>query len=189
MKLLLNKLEGFEIKEEELFNPEKDIKSFKLLEFIQKSIICNKFKFEDFSKTKYIKTIFQIKDNMLKKISKGEINYNSFKNIIIAFGSEKRNIFKEKLRLLFFDNKDDYEESKKLLIKKFTATRLQIIYLERLNSILKKFFVIEHKNDIKKVEILHDLIKNGMLNEIEKQKIKKDIDEIHKISRLMISKK
>ena len=43
--------------EEELFNPENDIQSFRLLEAIQKALIKNKLDLEELNKTKYIMNI------------------------------------------------------------------------------------------------------------------------------------
>ena len=57
--------------EEELFNPENDIQSFRLLEAIQKALIKNKLDLEELNKTKYIMNILQFRENIQKKIKEG----------------------------------------------------------------------------------------------------------------------
>ena len=95
---LLNKIESFSIKEEELFNPEKDIESFQLLDGIQKGGFFEKF--EDLKDTKYLMNALKNRDIILSKIKKGEINYNAFIKIYIP---KNREIFKDKLRIIFFN--------------------------------------------------------------------------------------
>ena len=93
-ELFLNKLEKFIIKEEELFNQERKIKSFELLEGIIEHKLFDKFNFEELKKINYVKYSLQNKENILKKIKVGEIYYNSLKYIDSNF--EQKKIFEEK---------------------------------------------------------------------------------------------
>ena len=93
---LLNKIESFSIKEKELFDPEKDIESFQLLDGIQKGGLLDKLQFEDLNKTKYLMNALKTKDIILDKIKKGEVYYNSLLKIWIP---KNRDVFKNKLRI------------------------------------------------------------------------------------------
>ena len=176
---LFNKIESFAIKEEELFNPEKDIESFKLLGGMQEKKLFNKIPFEDFNKTKYLMNALQTKENIFNRIKTGDINFNIIK--IIFLDKEKKEIFKEKLKIMLFNNEKDIEESLNSLKGKFIEVSKIVQYLERLKKILKEFFENECKNELIKIEKLSNIIKAGMLNEIEKPDIKKEIDESHQI--------
>ena len=178
IKLVLDKIENFVIKEEELLNPEKDIQSFHILEGLLKQELYEKLKVNDLNETKYWKNTLQNKEKILENIKKGEINYDAFK--IIYISDEKREIFNKKLNILLFNNKEQTDDYMKILKLKFTDIIKVIGYINKLNSILKEFFVNDHKNDILKIENLRKIIKSGKMNEIEKPKIKNMIDDIHK---------
>ena len=175
---LLNKIESFSIKEEELFDDRKveEIESFLLLEGIQKEKLFEKLQFEDLNKTKYLMNAIQMKENILQKIKKGEINYNVYIKLL-----RKKEIFIQKLTILFFNNEQDVDESMKILKTKFDSIIEAIKLINRLEAILKEFFPIEHKNDIILIKELGDSIKSGWMNEIEKPEIKNKINEINKI--------
>ena len=104
-------------------------------------------------------------------------NHNSYKEIIF----EKREIFKEKLRILFFNNNEQVEKNLEILKKYFLEFIKEATFLKRLNIILKAFYEQSHKNNIEKLEKLRNEIKSGMLNVFGKSEIKKEIDEINKI--------
>ena len=171
---LLNKAENLIIKEEELFNSEKNIESFNFLEGIQKGGLIEKL-----NKTKYLTLISETKENILKKINNGEINFNTFKNLYIY--PDKRNIFKEKLNILLFYNNENFEKYMEFLKVNFISTIKELRYIKILKSIFEKFFPNYHKIDIIKLETLENIINSGLLNEIKKPKTRKMIDEIHKI--------
>ena len=177
---LFNKIDSFVIKEEELFSAEKEIESFKLLEGIQKGGLFDKIQFEDFNKTKYLMNALQTKENVFNKIKTGDINYNLIKQIYP--NEAKRNIFKEKLTILYFNNQNDVEESMKILKTKFLEITTKVLpFLEKLKRVLKEFFENEHKNNLAKIEKLSNVIKSGNLNEIEKNNIKNEIEQCHNI--------
>jgi hypothetical protein len=144
---LLNKIESFSIKEEELFNPEKDIESFQLLDGIQKGGFFEKF--EDLKDTKYLMNALKNRDIILSKIKKGEINYNAFIKIYIP---KNREIFKDKLRIIFFNDKKEVEDCVKILEEKKNKVLEKQKFISKLSGVLKEFFENEHKNDIVKVE-------------------------------------
>lgn len=170
---LLDKKENFIIKEEELFNTEKNIQSFNLLEAIQKYKLDN----DDKIKEKFFKHILHIKDNIFDKIKKAEINFNSYKEIYSS--QDKINVFKEKLRILFFHNQNEIEECMKIL-KEMKNIKI-LSKLEKLMQIFSEFFQNERKNEIVKIVNLRIRIQTGMMNEINKADIKKEIDEINNI--------
>jgi len=179
IKILFNKIENFIMNEEELFNPENDIQSFRLLEAIQKALIKNKLDLEELNKTKYIMNILQFKENIQKKIKEGEINFNSFK--IINILAKNREIFKEKLRILFFNNNEIVEEDMNILKKYFLGALKHLGFISKLSGILKEFYECTHKNNITKLEKLSNKINFGMLNSIENTEVIKELDEIKKI--------
>ena len=116
------------------------------------------------------------KENIFKKIKNGEIYLNTFKNI--DSNSERTNIFKEKLRILLFNNKTELKECMNILYDKFIFITEKIIFLQKL--IMKFEEVNEYKNDILKIQNLIDTIKSGKMNEIDNPEMKKKIDEIDK---------
>ena len=112
---LLNKIESLVVKEEELFNEENEIDSFKLLESLEKGGFL--IKFRDLHKTKYLMNIFKLQKNIVEKIKKDEINYDKFKDIY--FNPSKRKIFNKKVAILFFNYKYDVDNIMNLLEDKF----------------------------------------------------------------------
>ena len=141
--------------EEELFNSEKNVQSFKLLEVIQKNLLLNKLDLEKLNKTKYIMNILKFKEIILKNINEGD-NFNSYKEIHLNF--EKREIFKEKLRILFFNNNEQVEKNMEILKKYFIEFPKTFLFLKRLNIILKAFYEQSHKNMNKRFNISFILI-------------------------------
>ena len=182
---LLNKIENFAVKQEELFNQEKNNESFVLLDEINKCGLFEKLKNDDdFRKTKYLIKIFRVRENILKIIKNGEIYYNTFKAIYSSI--EKRYIFKEKLKILLFNNREEIEQNMNILIKNYNEINKVLRYINLLKSILKEPYEkepyeSEHLDNIKKVEKLENLIKSNMMNEIERQNVKNIIEEIYKI--------
>ena len=174
-ELLLNKLEKFLIKEEELFNQEKKTKSFQLLEGIIEHKLLDKFNLLELKDINYIKYSLQNKENIKKKIKKGEIYYNSLKNI--DSNHEQMKIFEEKLNILLFKNKNDIEVCMKILKDKLLYITENLLILQK---ILFKFKNVDkYNNDITKIQNLIDSIKLGKINEIDKQELKNEIDLIN----------
>ena len=176
IKLLFNNIGDFIMNEEELFNSENNIQSFKLLEVIQKILLLNKLELEKFYKTKYILNILKFKENILKKIDEGEINCNSYIEIFLTF--EKIKIFNEKLKILSFNNSEEIEKLMKIFRKNFPEFSKPLFLLDNLIKVLKTFYECLHKNNIDKLEKLRNKIFSGMLNQIEKSEV---IEEMNKI--------
>ena len=176
-KLLLDKLENFIIKEENLFSSKRKTKSFLLFEKILELKIFDKFNLEELKKIKYANCSFQNKENILRKIKNGEIYFNTFKNIVENF--ETINIFQEKLRIILFNDEIEVKECMNILNNKFIFITEKILFLQKL--ILKFNEVNEYKNDIVKIQNLMDLIKSGRMNQIDKPEMKKDLNEIDKL--------
>ena len=173
---LLNKIESLGIKEEELFNQELDTPSFQLLDGILKKGLFNKL---DINKTKYLMNAIQTKEKMIKKIKEGEISFDLFKKSYIT--KEKKEIFYKKLKIILFNNEDDFKECTNSLTKRFSDIIKVLGNINKLKDILIKFLAEENKADIIKVENLGDQVKVGMMNEIEKSEFKKEHEEIFKI--------
>ena len=138
VKHLLNKIGNFIMNEEELFNSENDIQSFKLLESIQKALILNKLELENLNKTKYVENILQFKENILKKIKNREINFEAIKKVLL--NANVREIFKEKLSILFFNNNEIIDENLMVLKKLFREIMVFNIFINNISRIFKTFY-------------------------------------------------
>ena len=174
IKSLSNKIESLAIKEEELFNNKNDIESFQFLDEIQKDESFIK----DFGKEKSLINILKSKEDILNKIKNGEIYYSNLEKII---SPENFEIFKDKLRILYFNNMNKFEENVNNLKVKYENIFNELAYISAVNDILKEFFEISHRNDIIKIENLIVTIKSCLLSEFEKNDVKKFIKEIHSI--------
>ena len=155
VKHLLNKIGNFIMNEEELFNSENDIQSFKLLESIQKALILNKLELENLNKTKYVENILQFKENILKKIKNREINFEAIKKVFLPFNVRK--IFKEKLSILFFNNNEIIDENLMVLKKLFLEIIVFNKIINNMDRIFKTFYENQYNNNIDKLETLYFL--------------------------------
>ena len=165
--------------EEELFNSENDIQSFKLLESIQKALILNKLKLENLNKTKYVENILQFKENILKKIKNREINFEAIKKVFLNVNV--REIFKEKLSILFFNNNEIIDENLIILKKLFLEIIVFDKFINDMNRIFKTFYENQYNNNIDKLEKIKNIINLETWDKIEKSEIKKEIDDMHNI--------
>ena len=178
VKPILNKIGNFIMNEEELFNSENDIQSFKLLESIQKALILNKLELENLNKTKYVENLLQFKENILKKIKNREINFEAIKKVFLANG---RKIFKEKLSILFFNNNEIIDENLMVLKKLFREIIFFNKFINDINRIFKTFYENQYNNNIDKLEKIKNIINLETWDKIEKSEIKKEIDDMHNI--------
>ena len=179
VKPLLNKIGNFIMNEEELFNSENDIQSFKLLESIQKALILNKLELENLNKTKYVENILQFKENILKKIKNREINFEAIKKVFLPVSV--REIFKEKLSILFFNNNEIIDENLMVLKKLFLEIIVFNENISNMNRIFKTFYENQYNNNIDKLEKIKNIINLETWDKIEKSEIKKEIDDMHNI--------
>ena len=177
IKSLLNKIKSLTITEEQIFNQENNLESFKLLEGIQKQNIIDKCPIVN--QTDYLTKTLELGTTILEKIKKGQIKstlfLNNWRNL------EIRNIFINKLTILFFNNEDDI----KLCNSKCTSYYHQFSKInpniDSLLSVLNEFYKKKFKNEITKLENLKANIFSGMINELEKEYLTKQIDEIKQI--------
>ena len=172
IKSLLNKIDNFVIKEEELFSQEEEIDSFKLLKGIEEEKLMQKI--PSLSETNYLVINLNLGVKILNKIKEGDIKYNLFNSIWLG----KKKILEERLYILFFENEEDVKSNIKILedyFKKFVITKS---LFKKLVDVLKEFYENTHKINIQKLEDLHKEIKEGNLNIIDKEEIKNRIDEL-----------
>ena len=62
--------------------------------------------------------------------------------------AKNREIFKEKLRILFFNNNEIVEEDMNILKKYFSGALKHLGFISKLSGILKEFYECTHKNNI-----------------------------------------
>ena len=177
IKSLLNKLENFVIKEEEIFNQDNQFESFKLLDGIQQKNLLNKW--EEIKYTKYLIKTFEIGETILSKIKAGEIKYNSF---IKAWEKlETRPIFLNKIKILFFNNEDDVKICADKFKEIFTKTMKIRVGIDNLISIFTEFYKKKFKNEINHLENLKAQFQSGYVNQIENQKFPEKIEELKNV--------
>ena len=174
IKEILNKIDNFIIKEEEIFSDEKEIESFILLKGIQNEGLFEKQ--EKLKDTKYLMSSISLGQKILKYIKKGEIKYNIFNSL--WKDEEKRKILKERLNILLFNNEKDINDCIESFKKYIIPIKRTIAYLEKLSKVLKTFYIKSHEDDIKLLDDLEKKIKNGMLNEINKEETKENLEKI-----------
>ena len=174
---ILNKIDNFVIKEEEILSQEKDIDSFLLLQGIEKEQLLTKC--PELSKTKYLMNTFELGTNFIKKCKEGEMSYSAVSSI--RSNKEKKALLKERLTILFFDNQNDVETCLKIFDETFQKINKVIGYIRKLLSVLKEFFEIKHQKNIKMMEDFEKDIKAGKLNEIEKPANKSKIETMKQI--------
>ena len=177
VKSLLNKIDNYVIKEEEILKQEAEIDSFKLLQGIIKGKLLEKY--PELTETNYLKNTISISQEFLNKIKIGEINYNSLYSMWST--TEKKKIFKERLETLFFNNAGDIENCIKIITDKFQKIMKEIGYIKKLSGVLKEFYEINHQNNIKMLDKFEKDIKGGKINLIEKEETQKKINEFHQI--------
>ena len=175
LKSIFYEINIYSIKEEELFNEKKDIISFQLLDWIQKEKIIDNY--EELKETVYLENIYKVKNRILANIKTGNIRYN----MISAWYITYMNIFKEKLQIILFHKEDDFQECIKCMNQNFSKIRNIIKEINKLVDVLKEFYENKHKEDIIFLNDLESRIKNGFLNELEKEQTKADIIKMRQI--------
>ena len=177
IKSLLNKIKSLVITEEQIFNQENNLESFKLLEGIQKQNLMDKCPIVN--ETDYLLITLKLGTTILEKIKNGQIKstlfLNNWRNL------EIRNIFLNKLKILFFNNENDI----KLCNSKCTNYYQQFSkinpIIENLLSVLNEFYKKKFKNEITELESMKEKMFSGMINEFEKEYLTNQIDEIKQI--------
>ena len=175
LKTILNKIGNYVIKEKELFNEDKHIDSFILLEGIQKENIIEKY--PGLNETSYILSTINSTNKISNNIKTRERKYSLINSWFQK--PQKYKILIERLNILFFQNENEVKNCMEI-IKKYIA-KISEINIQKLNVILKEFFELSHKNDIEFLENVEKEIKDGMLNIIDKKEIIDKINNIYKI--------
>ena len=175
LKSIFNKIDKYVIKEEELFNEKGDIDSFKLLDWIQKEKFYENYK--ELKETIYAKDTDKIKTKIFEQIKTGNIKYNTISAWYIA----NMKILKEKLDILLFHNENEFKECIRCLNQYFSKLKSTINKINKLNNVLREFYENKHKNDIKFLNDLEIRLKGGLLNELEKDRTKNDLNKMEKI--------
>ena len=168
IKSLLNKLKYFVIKEEELYNQENNFESFKLLELIQKKDlidICQGSK-----GTQYLLNTINLGDKVLNDIKNGQIKYDSFLNIWAT--NELKNIFKNKLNILLFNNEKDVNACIDKLKNYYKdSVKIMKANIERILSVFNEFYKMTLKDEINQIEVLKNELLSGMICEFSKKEL------------------
>ena len=177
------------IKEEELFNLEKNIESFIFLKKILDEQI--NIKYPELYETNYFKCIIDLSSKIMNIIKQGKIKF-SFANYILKDNKAKI-LITDKFNILFLNNKKNVEICMKVLEEKYNKNINVLEYINILLIILKEFYEIKHQNEIKLITNMEKEIKEGMLNfveikECEIQKIYKIIPDLNKKCLLKESK-
>ncbi len=177
VKSVLNKIDRFVIKEEEILSQEKDIDSFALLEGIEKEKLLDKY--PEINETKYLINTFQLGNSFIDKSKNGEISYSGIYPFLVK--NEKKDILKERLKILFFNNQGDIDACIKCFEDRFKKITQAIFYVRKLLGVLKEFYEVKHQKNIKMIEDFEKQIKSGKLNEIEKPANKSKFETMHQI--------
>ena len=177
LKSLLNKINTCVIKENQLFSQEKGIDSFILLKGIEQEELLKKF--PELNETTYLIMTVKLSALISDKISKGEIKFRELSSMWVE--KEKKNMIRERLDILLFNNINDVEKCMKELDERYKKIIKTTIELKKLNAVLKEFYEITHQNNIKDIGILEKKINEGMLNEIDKRETKESIDKMNSI--------
>jgi len=175
IKSILNRIDNFIIKEEELFSQEEEIDSFKLLKGIEEENLMQKI--PSLSNTKYLMETLNLGNKILNKIKVGDIKYNLFNSIWLG----KKKIFEERLDILFFNYWKDVKSNMKIFEDYFKKFSIAKAFFKKLGDVLKEFYEVTHKKNIKKLEDLEKEINDGNLNIIDKEEIKERIYELKNV--------
>ena len=173
---ILNKINSFIIKKEELFRQEKEIDSFKLLDGILKKELITKY--PELSDTNYLKSTLELSSSILNDIKTGNIKYGPFFSIWTS--KEKKNILIDKLNIILLNNKKDVD----MCIREFDERYKKIIKiikeLKKILTVLREFYERMHQENIQIIGNLEKQMNEGLLKDIENEEIKNKIDEMYK---------
>ena len=174
---ILNEISNYSIKEKELFNEEKEIDSFKLLDGLIKEDLIEKYPL--LNETSYISSIINLEDKVKNDIKNGNIKYNIigpwYRNI------EKRNILKERLSIIFLYNENDVKECMDAIKEYCNKIIIVTAFISKLRRILIDFYQIKHSKDIKELDKFDKELKEGMMNVITKEEIQNKKEKFNKL--------
>ena len=170
-KFIFNKIYPFVVKADELFSINVDIKSFKILDWIQKEKLFEKN--ADLYNTEYGRQTIKFKNEILSNIKTGNIKYNKISDYTANFKN-----LKEKLEIILFHNEEDFKDCTKSLTKYIFNIKNIIKEIDKYLNILAEFYEEKYNNQISTLSNLEEIIKSGNLNVLENEKIKKELDEV-----------
>ena len=197
-KQTIDLLNNYIIKEEELYNDEKDNIKFLLLEEI-----AVKNCFTILNQSQYLQDITFLANTIFNNINNGKIKYNIIEPIYK--NHEKQLIFRQKLKILFyfinsptgyfFLNKSNEHFTSicmKIIENNINSIYEIIEYLTKLDEVLCLFFETKYINDIISIKNLKQEIANGILDIINTKdssirKIKIIIPDLEEIFQLKSS--
>ena len=175
LELFFNKMEYLAIKEEEIFSKESNIESFKLYNLLTKNKnLMNKNKI--IGKTLYFQKTRELVEKVIDKIKKGKIKFVELLNIYEN---------KDRLNILFFNNKKECTTCVELLKENFIKISEIKLNIENIYSVLNEFYNITYKNELTYILNLKNQLQSKMINEISRkellenlQKLKEKIDDL-----------
>ena len=172
---IINKMNSFIIKQEDILSQEKEIDSFKLLEVIQKLNLLDKF--PEINDTNYLLETIKLGDSFLNQIKQGEINYNTLS--IMWNEKEKKDIIKDRLNILFFNDLNKVEKCVNIFDDIYKNVKEMMEKINELYDIFNKFYVLKYQNEIKFLNNLENKIKEGKINEFMNKETNIKLDEIY----------
>ena len=119
-----------------------------------------------------------MKERILNKIKIGEIRYGTL--FLMWNEKEKKDILKQRLNIILFNNNKDIINSIRNLDVRFKNTTKVIAFLKKLKEVLKEFYE-NMQDNIKIINNFEKQINEGMLNLIEKEDIINQIEKFKKI--------
>jgi len=150
------------INKEELFNEEKNIKFFKLLQIIQRldqNFDLSRYKNFIIFKNK----ITNLKDIIIKDLKIGNIKYDLIRSWLIDNG--KRKLLRERLDVLSFYNKKEINDCIKSLENDLNRVNEAVKDAEKLKEVLKEYFPIMQQQNIEYINNFEKELKDKLLKE------------------------
>ena len=115
----------------------------------------------------------------MNNIKLGEIKYSSFNKVWKE--RENKGVFQEKLKILLFNNEEDFTKCIKILTNLYDEIVKQRTSLENIISVFNEFYKKKFKNELAEAEILKTELLSGNINHFENKDIIKKIDEFKEI--------
>ena len=166
-KEIFSKINKFVITENDFLSVE-ETENFKLFKgLIDNKIINKEFQYKGAA---YVTNVQTTISSLEDKIEKLEIKYN---DISICFQNGKnKNIFKQKLLYLYFEDKEKQEKNFAKLESKMKEIKSKIEDFELIFGDFRDFFYIKHEKDLEKITKICFDLKSNNLNYFEKHLVK-----------------
>mgnify|MGYP006873027863 CR=1 FL=1 len=150
---------------EELFNEEEKIEFFILLKKIQNLMHHQKFKLSRYIGIFTIlkDEIINLKDKIINKLKIGNIKYDLIRSWLTD--NKRKNLLIERLDILSFGNKNEINDCLKSLESDFNQINEVVKDARKLKEVLKEFFPIEQRENIKYLDNYENELKDKLLKE------------------------